>query len=417
MRRLIRVLSDDLLWYTYGAILCGLYFAVRGFRENHDYLLVCGVVSLMGGTGLLFRRSWGKWIVAASFPLLGGYAVMALTAQDKNLLAAMLAVLVLGGAWVAANLNVASDGEYPDDPQPNPSDEEEPIISLVALLTEPAFLESPILAKAASDAWGIEVGTSDDDDEDAFVVGESPHFLIKYDDRFLAVHNVDDPYFDETDDVVDETSELRIRHAILEHRAWVSVDLIHGDGDGDHQESYRLIGRLLAQLIDDDCLAVCSAEMQSIHPYHEELIDQLTSDDPLGTLRDANYPPVLSVDEDDPRMHAAVKEARRRWPEFIEAFEQRANDQTFSVKAPVTDGENTEFMWVNVTAVENDIIYGTLGNDPINLRGHKLDDRIRVPLANLNDWMYLAGDELIGGFTLEVFKALAAERKRDDRDR
>lgn len=413
MQRLMRVLSNEIVWYAGGAVLCGLFFVLQGLRENREDVLVCGIIALTGGIGLLLRRWWSKWIVAASFPLLGGYGVMALAAQGQYLLAATTAVFMLWGAWVAANLHVLPFR----DSQADPNAEEEPVISLVALLTEPAFLEAPILAKAASDAWGVDVGTSEDENEDAFVVGESPHFLIKYEDHFLAVHNFDEPYFNEADEVVDETSELRIRHAVLEHRAWLSVDLIHGDDTGDHQETYRVIGRLLAQLIDDDCLAVCSTEMQTIHPYHEELIDQLTGEDPLGTLREASFPPVLAVDEDDPRMHAAVKEARQRWPEFIAAFEKRDDDQTFSIKAPVTDGENTEFIWVNVTAVENDIIYGTLGNDPINLRNHKLDDRIRVPLANLNDWMYLAADELIGGFTLEVFKSLADERKRDDPDR
>ena len=52
-------------------------------------------------------------------------------------------------------------------------------------------------------------------------------------------------------------------------------------------------------------------------------------------------------------MVAAVAECRRRWPEFVAAFEARSGEN-FLVKAPVAHGDNTEFIWLSVTALEND---------------------------------------------------------------
>ncbi|MCH7861730.1 MAG: DUF2314 domain-containing protein, partial [Proteobacteria bacterium] len=66
------------------------------------------------------------------------------------------------------------------------------------------------------------------------------------------------------------------------------------------------------------------------------------------------------------------------------------------------DGDMTEFIWVNVTAIEGDEIHGELGNNPVDLENLKIGDSLRVKLTDLNDWLYTDGDELVGGFTTKV---------------
>ena len=114
--------------------------------------------------------------------------------------------------------------------------------------------------------------------------------------------------------------------------------------------------------------------------------------------------PVVGVGADDPRMQEAVATARARWPEFVAAFENRGDGGTFSVKAPVTDGDATEFIWLEVTALEGDHIHGHLGNEPVSLPRLRLHDPVRVAVADLNDWIHIAPatDELHGGFTIQV---------------
>jgi uncharacterized protein YegJ (DUF2314 family) len=108
-------------------------------------------------------------------------------------------------------------------------------------------------------------------------------------------------------------------------------------------------------------------------------------------------------------MQQAVAEARRRWPEFVGAFESRSTDQMFGVKAKFTQGENSEFMWLSVKAVENGVIFGVLDNNPVDLTKPKLGDRVRVNVADLNDWVITTTSgsqpEMIGGFTIKVVDA------------
>jgi uncharacterized protein YegJ (DUF2314 family) len=59
-------------------------------------------------------------------------------------------------------------------------------------------------------------------------------------------------------------------------------------------------------------------------------------------------------------------------------------------------------MWVTVTGIENDVIYGTLDSDPVNVTSVKADERVKVRLSDLNDWIYMEEKTVIGGFTTKV---------------
>jgi uncharacterized protein YegJ (DUF2314 family) len=109
-------------------------------------------------------------------------------------------------------------------------------------------------------------------------------------------------------------------------------------------------------------------------------------------------------------MAQAVEQARQAWPQFVAAYEAR-NGQNFSVKAPVTHADHTEFIWISVTAIEGDRIYGELANDPGNLGSLKLGSKVSVPIADLNDWGYLDSQgQLTGGFTIKAVHT-ASRRK------
>ena len=85
--------------------------------------------------------------------------------------------------------------------------------------------------------------------------------------------------------------------------------------------------------------------------------------DPVAAITEPTNVPVIPIDDDDPRMLAAAAEAHRRWPEFLEAFGKRKDGQSFSVKGPVSRGNNTEFIWISVIAVDGEFIRGNLGYD------------------------------------------------------
>ncbi len=272
---------------------------------------------------------------------------------------------------------------------------DEPPISLVLLLKQPRVLDAGALARAASEAFGVTVTPGEE------VAGETPHFLLHLDGRLFAVHNVAESYFDNAAAVAAETPELRLRKAVARHRAWLSVDFLHA-ALGAERDPYPLLGKLAAALAGDDCLAVCVPARRCVYPYDESVPKKLRGADPLSALRRSRPVPVVGVRRNDRRLRAAVAEARRRWPEFVAAFEERQQGQIFSVKVPVREGRLTEHMWVSVSALENDMIYGRLDNEPLDVKRLHAGDRLRVPVGDLDDWLFTNGEALAGGFTIDV---------------
>jgi uncharacterized protein YegJ (DUF2314 family) len=80
----------------------------------------------------------------------------------------------------------------------------------------------------------------------------------------------------------------------------------------------------------------------------------------------------------------------------------------------VTRSGNTEFIWITVTAIEGETIYGELANDPGDLGPLKLGSKVTVPVADLNDWCYVdSAGKLNGGFTIEALQKASRRRKRE----
>ena len=304
-----------------------------------------------------------------------------------------------------------------------PAEEDEendkPMISIVGLVEELPFLDETVLARHVRSAWGLDLSTGDGDgDATAFIVGEAPLFCINCDRGMFIVHYFDQPYFDNSEEVAAQSRNMRLSHAVENHRAWFSVDLMTGSDDPDRlAEDFADVGRLFAEIVDDDCLGIVLPALDQLLPWEPEFGDALRSGDPLSAMC-PELAPVIRVDDDDPRMQAAVSEARERFGEFEEAFRRRTNDEEpFSVKAPITAGGNTEFIWIMVTGIENDVIYGTLGNDPVDLGNLKEGDQVHVSVSDLNDWMYMNGDDYEGGFTVKLLMEISGEPTEDsDRD-
>jgi uncharacterized protein YegJ (DUF2314 family) len=291
-------------------------------------------------------------------------------------------------------------------------EENKPLIALVLLLREPRYLDAEIVARLASTAWGKKIGTDTSEETDGFVAGESPSFILHFEKFFFLVNNFSMAYVDDPDAAARDMADLRLANAMREHRAWLSVDML-GEAEGEElAEAYGYIGKLLAALADTDCLAIYSPATTRLNVYDAALEEQLRGPDPLKVFAEPTFVPVINVPDDDPRMEAAVKEARERWPEFVAAFEARQEGQHFAVKSRFSEGEEVEWMWTGVTAIEQDHVLGLLDNDPVSLKKVKSGSRVRVAIADLGDWMYTRGEELQGGFTVKVV-AEAAQKKQE----
>jgi len=285
-----------------------------------------------------------------------------------------------------------------------------PMISLVLLLREPIVIDSAILARIAGRAWNADLGDGTSEGKDGFAVGEEMLLSIMCNGRFYIVHNHSQPYVDDPAEAAQSIPDLRIRELFGEHRAWFSCDFMAAPQDSrpvDVTDCYRQIARLIVEFLDENALLIYDPETSQAWPTNDDTEQALLSDDPREALQESLTVPVTTVADDDPLMKEAVAKARETWPEFVAAFEERTGED-FSIKAPVTAAGNTEFIWIAVTAVEGNQIFGTLANDPVHLGALKLGSKVSVKLADLNDWCYLdRRGEPQGLFTLAAVQKAA----------
>ena len=79
---------------------------------------------------------------------------------------------------------------------------------------------------------------------------------------------------------------------------------------------------------------------------------------------------VVQLGADDPGLVAAAAEAKRRWPEFVAAFNEHRPGRKCAVKyAASINGGGNEHIWIMVTALGSGTISGTLGTLPSRTSG------------------------------------------------
>jgi uncharacterized protein YegJ (DUF2314 family) len=129
-------------------------------------------------------------------------------------------------------------------------------------------------------------------------------------------------------------------------------------------------------------------------------------------------PDIISVDENDPRMNAAIDKARSTVGQFIKALGNPQSFQSgFSVKAPIRDGEHIEHMWLAPVHYRDGKFVGTVNNEPDVVKTVKLGEQYELKTGDISDWMYVENGKLVGGFTIRVLRDAAPKEKRAEFDR
>src|SRR5262249_20482204 len=291
------------------------------------------------------------------------------------------------------------------------------LISLVGLLREPVTFDPAVLAKVAGKAWNADLGDGESEGADGFVAGAGIMNTIVHDGRMILINSFPKPYVEDPEEAVEGIPDLPVRSLFRQHRAWFSCAALgvrHSTPEDEVRSWYQSLGKLFVGLLDENCLLIFLPDTSQGFPVNEDTEAALRSLDPVEELCRSSTVPIIEVSDDDPLMKEAVARARRDWPKFVSAFEANAGEN-FSVKAPVSHSGNTEFIWITVTAIEGETVFGKLANDPGDLGPLRLGSKVTVPVANLNDWCYLdAEGKLNGGFTIEaVQKATRRPRKRE----
>jgi len=269
------------------------------------------------------------------------------------------------------------------------------LISLVLLLKLPRELDRATLSAAAKRAFP---------NQNVEVKSIKGHLAVKLDDLFLGVINFAGTYVDDPGRAAEGARDFAVKMALQDHTAWLSVDSMGMTPKGGVERVFRAIGRLIAELAGDDVLALYSPYTGQGIGWDADVLPLLRSKDPLAVFAVKRKDKIVSADGDDAQVQAAVVEARRRWPEFVEAFNHRRKGQAFSIKVPFAAEDKDEFMWVEVLRIQGSQVQGRLANEPRNLPNLKMGDPVTVSVDDLNDWLYIDGRNRFGGFTAAVLR-------------
>jgi len=109
----------------------------------------------------------------------------------------------------------------------------------------------------------------------------------------------------------------------------------------------------------------------------------------------------VSVPDDDPEMQAAISKARASLPQFWQTFSAHSQgEKGFALKVRIKDSNTTEHFWAIDLEHHESKTMGTINNDPNKVSTVKLGERIKIPEADISDWMYLRDGKVVGNYTL-----------------
>jgi len=142
-------------------------------------------------------------------------------------------------------------------------------------------------------------------------------------------------------------------------------------------------------------------------------------------MGDATHSPVFYAKSDDPGMAKAVANAvasfKYLWRELTWEYRRIVPALELSaIKAAFNDPGGTldtaEHMWLSNIEFDGETISATLMNSPNGLKSIAEGDGVKLRVDQLEDWMYVVGGHVYGGFTIQVLRAgmSPAERRSHD---
>jgi uncharacterized protein YegJ (DUF2314 family) len=382
-------------------------------------------VAMLLAVALWFRMGAARIPACAAAAMLAADALWQAATQPGlrwQWLPALVLVVIIWDIWqLYSPERLANDGPKPDAP-------DRPLISLVLLLRRPRHLDASTLARYCETAWGgkFEVVTEPEssggipssasaprEDTGQFVTGKPPVLIAAAARRLHLVHCSDRPYFEDPAAISDKAGEARLRKVLEENRGWLAVDLVQREEESiQAEEHYPRLARLVAELAGPDCQAIYQPSEGRFNHWDDELEAKLRQGDFMGVFADLVAPPVVEVGDEDPRMVEASQQARSRWDEFVAAFTSGGAHHC-AVKAPITVGSRTEFIWITVESIEDGLISGRLGNEPVDLGDLRLDSRVTVDAALVADWVFFQDEQPTGLFSLKALGEIQQERQKE----
>jgi len=117
-------------------------------------------------------------------------------------------------------------------------------------------------------------------------------------------------------------------------------------------------------------------------------------------------PDMVYIPNEDERMNWAIEKANLTLWYFEESLNQPRPDQLyFSVKVKIIDGEAGEHIWLTEPHFDEEgNLYGTVGNEPVDVTTVKMNQKIGIDRNLISDWMIIENGRLIGGYTIRAIR-------------
>ncbi|WP_293309799.1 YegJ family protein [Pedobacter sp. UBA5917] len=130
-------------------------------------------------------------------------------------------------------------------------------------------------------------------------------------------------------------------------------------------------------------------------------------------------PDMVYVPNEDERMNWAIEKANLTLWYFEESLAKpQPHHAYFSIKVHIVDGENSEHIWLTEPHFDDEgNLFGTVGNEPVNVRTVKLNQKIGINRELISDWMSIENGRLIGGYTIRAIRDGIPEKDRAEFDR
>jgi len=117
-------------------------------------------------------------------------------------------------------------------------------------------------------------------------------------------------------------------------------------------------------------------------------------------------PDMVYISNADERMRWAIEKAGLTLWYFEESLSNPQQHQAyFSVKAHIRDGEYSEHIWLTEPHFDGEgNLFGTVGNEPVDVKTVKLNQKIGISSDDISDWMIIENGRLIGGYTIRAIR-------------
>jgi uncharacterized protein YegJ (DUF2314 family) len=130
------------------------------------------------------------------------------------------------------------------------------------------------------------------------------------------------------------------------------------------------------------------------------------------------HPGVARVSDDDKQMDRAVENAQRNLGFFIAALRaKKSGDSVFEIKKAFVDGDKVEHLWIREVSYDGKNFRGKIDNQPVDIGNAHAGQRVKVAPGDVDDWMFLKGGKLIGGYTTRVLYARLSPDEKAEFDK